>query len=106
MQPIRTKKITQPLVTMHALFWDKKTCNLLRQKNHPTSRDKKKSHNLLGQKEITQPLGTKKKSRNLLGQEKITQPLRTKKLCNLSGQNKSRNLFGQKKKHNISRPKK
>ena len=57
------------------------------------SLDKKKSCNLSGQKEITQPLGTNndatswdnKKPRNLSGQ-KITHPLRTKISCNLSGQ--------------------
>ena len=58
---LRQKKFMQPLKT---------------KKNHATSRDEKKSHNILGQKnyatswdkKITKPLGTKK----------ITQTLETK----------------------------
>ena len=84
MQPLGTKK-TQPLKT-------KKIMQPLDKKNHATSRDKQQSRNLAGQTKITQPLRTNKtpqplgtkKSRNLLGQ-KIT-PLGTKKLHNLSRQ--------------------
>ena len=53
-QPLGTDKITQRPGT-------KKSPNLLeKEKNHPTSWEKKKSTNLLGQKKITQPLRTKK----------------------------------------------
>ena len=59
------KKIMQPVGTKESIILgQKKSCNLCGQKNHATSRDIKKSRNLLGRK-IMQPLVTKK----------ITQPL-------------------------------
>ena len=79
MQPLGTKKITQP--------GQKKSSNLLGQKkshttsqdkiNHATSRDKK-SHNLLGQKKHATSW-VKQKSCILLGQNEIMQPLKTTK---------------------------
>ena len=77
MQPLGTKKITQPLGTKqnyktsqykkkscnlsgqinNATSWGKKSNNLLGSKNNKNSSDKK-FHNLLEQKQITQSLGT------------------------------------------------
>ena len=50
-QPILTKKITQSLITKKITqpLGTEKSCNLLWQKNYATSRDNKKSRNLLGQ---------------------------------------------------------
>ena len=75
----------------------------MEQKNHATSWDKK-SRNLLGQKEIKQPLGTKIHATSR-DKKKVMQPLGTEtKSHNLLGQKnhatswakKSRNLLGQK----------
>ena len=71
MQPLGQKKITQPLGT--------------KKFTQPLRTNKKKSHNLLGQKNLAnswdkkmkESLGTKK-SCNLSEQKKITQPLRPK----------------------------
>ena len=57
----------------------KKSPDLSGQKNHPTSLDKKKSPNLSGQIDSPNLPGRRKKSPNLSGQKKITQPLKTKK---------------------------
>ena len=96
-QPFGTNKITQPLGT-------NKLCNILgQQKNPVTYRDNKKSCNLLGPKQITQPLGTKKnhatspekKSCNLSGPKNIMQDHAT------SWEKNSRNLLGHKKSYNL-----
>ena len=113
MQPLRTKKITEPLGTKKHYFGTKKSSKLWVQKSHATSPDKKKScnllwqkkqeifwdknksHNLLGQK-ITQPLGTKK-NHTTSRDKKIMQPLKTKqKITQPLGTNKSRNLWDKK----------
>ena len=54
MQPLRTKKIMQPL-------GGKKSCIVLGQQNHATSQDKQKPRNLSGLIKM-QPVGTKKKN--------------------------------------------
>ena len=86
MQPLRTKEITQPLRTKNiATSWDqKKSLNILKQKNLATAQDKK----------ITQPL-RQIKSHNL-SHKKCMQPLATKKIAQPLGTKKSRNPFGQK----------
>ena len=101
----------------------------LGEKNHATSQDKKKLCILLGDKKITQPLGTKNDAtswhKNIaqpLGINKkngisrdLTQPLRLKKSCTLSRQKNitqplrtknSRNLLGQKISRSLSGQKK
>ena len=71
------KKVTQPLGTKknHAPSRTKKFCNLLGEKNHATSWNKK----------IMQPLGGKK-TLNLLGKKKNTTSQDKKKSLNLSKQ--------------------
>ena len=56
-------------------------------------RIKKKSHNLLGQKKITQPLGTKKITQPLGTTKKSHTLLGQKKLCNLSEHKKIKQSF-------------
>ena len=65
----------------------------------------KKSHNISGLKEITQPLGQDKKSRNLLGQKKSCNLLGTKNHTNSQDKKKSCNPQGQKN-HATSQDKK